>query len=331
MNAQISIVLPIYNVENYLNQCLNTIVGKHEELIEILLVDDGSTDSSGVIADQFANNYKNIKVYHKLNGGLSDARNYGLNQASGQYVFFLDSDDFVTQDALDIMLSTIADQELDIVLWDADLYDEDGKKADKNADYYHHMGVMPGFICSGKEVIEKQIEYRNDYVTTVWLGLYNRKFLLRNNLWFEKGLLHEDEMWSQKVLIAAEHIIYVNHALYCYRLRKNSIMHQANIDYSKNVSCLIYIFTSLMTYYEWKIEDDNFKRMLTGNVVKRFLHMIGRYEVSKYPELRKRINRKQLFLNANTKRDKLRAFVLMISISLYCKIMKNTRNRSLDY
>ncbi len=327
MDLQISVVVPIYNVEQYLQTCLQSIVGRHEDITEILLIDDGSTDSSGDIADSYAQKYPNVKAYHKQNGGLSDARNYGLSRARGKYVFFPDSDDFVKENTLDILLAQIAERDLDVVLWDADIYNEKGEKSAADSSYYHHAGAVSDCICTGTDVIKEQIAHRNDYVTTVWLGLYNRRLLLENNLWFEKGLLHEDEMWTQKVFIAAERVLYLNEALYCYRKRQNSIMRQADKNSSANIACLIYIHTSLMAYYDWKIDDAALKKMLKGNTVKRYLHMIGKYEVYKYPTLKKRIDRKQLFLNANTKKDKIRAFILMVNIRLYCvmnkKMMKN--------
>lgn len=321
MEILISIILPIYNVEKYLDDCMKMIIGRHENAVEIILVDDGSTDESGKIADLYADTYENVTVYHKQNGGLSDARNYGLLRAGGKYVFFLDSDDFVQENTVDILVPLVEKNELDIVLWDADIYDECGKKMDVDSSYYHHVGVQEKSICTGQNVIEAQLACRNDYVTTVWLGLYNRDFLIDHNFWFEKNLLHEDELWTQKVLIEADKVMYIDQALYCYRMRNNSIMRHSDKNYSRNIAALVYIYSSLMAYYDWKISDTEFRKKLKANTVKRYLHMIGKYHACQYPDLAKRINRKQIFLNAATVKDKIKSLLLLISMHVYCAVM----------
>lgn len=323
----LSIILPIYNVSKYLDDCMKSIIGKNEDLVEILLIDDGSTDDSGELADSYSICNKNVKTYHKKNGGLSDARNYGLMRARGEYVFFLDSDDFVKDEMIDILLAVLSTKKLEILLWDADIYDQYGIKMEVDSSYYHHISVEESILCTGQKIIERQLACRNDYVTTVWLGLYNRDFLINNNFWFEKGLLHEDEMWTQKVLIEAKKVMYINSDLYCYRMRENSIMRQLDKDHSKNIAALIYIYSSLLSYYDWKVYDDNFKKKLKGNTVKRYLHMIGKYQVYRYHHLAKKIDRKQLFLNAIGKKDKIRSLLLIINMHAYCIAMKCLRMR----
>ena len=322
MEVLLSIVLPVYNVAKYLDDCMKTIIGKNEDLVEILLIDDGSTDESGKIADLYASCNKNVKTYHKKNGGLSDARNYGLQRAKGKYIFFLDSDDFVKDEMIDILVEVLSTKDLEILLWDADIYDQYGNRMKADSSYYHHIGVKERTLCTGQKVIESQLACRNDYVTTVWLGLYNREFLINNNFWFEKGLLHEDEMWTQKVLIEAKEVMYINSGLYCYRMRENSIMRQMDKDYTRNIAALIYIHSSLLSYYDWKCIDENFKKKLKGNTVKRYLHMIGKYQVYRYRDLSKRINRRQLLFNATGKKDKIRALLLMTNMQVYCIAMR---------
>ncbi|MDY4576875.1 MAG: glycosyltransferase [Anaerobutyricum hallii] len=322
MSVLLSIVIPVYNVAEYIPYCLENIVNKNSNEIEIILVDDGSTDSSGTVIDEFANQYQNVISYHKANGGLSDARNFGLLKSSGKYVFFFDSDDFVTIDFISSIINTLKKDEYDAVLWDADIYDEHGKRMNVDSSYYHHTGLKDELVYTGKEVIEYQLQNHNDYVTTVWLGLYSRRMLIDNCIWFEKGLLHEDEMWTQKVFLASSKIKYLESAFYCYRKRSNSIMNPADKDWSRNIEALIYTFSSLPSFYDWAVKDESFKKKLKGNTTKRFLHMIGKYQLSRYPKLISRVNRRMLLLNANTLVDKIRAFILCLSVSLYCWIAK---------
>ena len=194
----------------YLDACMKTIIGKNEDSVEILLIDDGSTDDSGKIADLYAACNKNVKTYHKKNGGLSDARNYGLQRAKGKYVFFLDSDDFVKDEMIDVLVEALSMNDLEILLWDADIYDQYGNKMKVDSRYYHHMGVKERTFCTGQKVIESQLACRNDYVTTVWLGLYNRAFLINNNFWFEKDLLHEDYEWKLYYQLFCLYIMWQN-------------------------------------------------------------------------------------------------------------------------
>ena len=322
MEVLLSIIIPVYNVSEYIVPCLENILGKYEDIVEIILVDDGSTDQSGTIIDQYEKNHKNVRAYHKVNGGLSDARNYGFLRAKGNYVFFYDSDDFVTESFLETVVNLLNTDTVDALLWDADIYDESGQLLKIDSSYYHHRGLEEQLIYTGSELIEEQLDDHNDYVTTVWSGLYSRELLIHNNLWFEKDLLHEDEMWTQKVLLACNRVRYIKSPFYCYRRRQNSIMNPTGKNYSKNIEALIYIFSYLPLYYDLKVKDKEFKKKLKGNTTKRFLHMIGKYQLVKYPGLMTRVDRRKLLCDANTIKDKLRALILFINMRLYCRLAR---------
>ena len=126
MKKKISIIIPVYNVENYLRQCIESILEQEYEEKEIILVDDGSTDNSGSICDEYADKYENVLVIHKENGGLSDARNVGLAKAAGEYVLFVDSDDFVEENSLSPIVEIVNANPVDVVLLEAQKYYADG-------------------------------------------------------------------------------------------------------------------------------------------------------------------------------------------------------------
>ena len=107
MEPKISIIVPVYNVEQYLERCVESLINQTYKNIEIILVDDGATDNSGQLCDELAQRDPRIVVYHKVNGGLSDARNYGIDKASGDYIGFIDSDDFIDDDMYEVLLSNI--------------------------------------------------------------------------------------------------------------------------------------------------------------------------------------------------------------------------------
>ena len=131
--AKVSVIVPVYNVEKYLKQCLDSIVDQTLEDLEIVLVDDGSVDSSGTICDEYAKKDSRIEVIHKINGGLSDARNVGINRANGRYIGFVDSDDYIKEDMYEKLINLIKEYDADISI--CNLYDViDGKEYVRNKD-----------------------------------------------------------------------------------------------------------------------------------------------------------------------------------------------------
>ena len=320
-----SIIVPVYNVEKYLDRCVNSLIKSIYSLnnCEILLIDDGSTDSSSNIIDRYSNDYSYIKSFHKTNGGLSDARNYGLAMAKGEYVIFIDSDDEVNVKLFKDILMKMNDYHHDILLWDATIIDEKSKKIVSSLNYYYiHNGLDVNKIYSGTEVIDYQLSYSSDFVTTVWLGAYKKSFLLDNQLFFEKGLFHEDELWTIKVLLSSNKVCYLNSKAYLYRQRENSIMNRVDKDYSKNLHDIIFIYSSLYSYINWKLGSTSLAKKIKGNITKRYLHSIGRFYSSKSKDEVRRIDVKQIYNNSLRLVDKCRCILLKISPYLYSKISK---------
>lgn len=315
----ISVIVPIYNVEAYLAACVHSVTAsEHSDETEVLLIDDGSTDSSGALADALAAQYPQVSVFHKENGGLSDARNYGLQRATGRYVLFLDSDDLLPPGGLDRICAAAAREQADVLLWDAAIVDEAGAPLPDQGYAYRHDGLLPGQRGSGQALVYAQLKQRGDYPTTVWLGLYRRAFLLEHDLWFEKGLLHEDELWSQQVLVEAAEAVYLGDTLYLYRRRMNSIMRQQSRDHTRNLEALISIFNRLPEYYDARVADPALRRLMKANNTRRCLHHLAAFEISRYPALVGQVQRWALLQNAGTLKDRLRAALLLLSPKLYC-------------
>ena len=139
----VSIIIPVYNVENYLAECVDSILGQTFQDIEILLVDDGSSDASGQMADDYAARDKRVKVIHKENGGQSSARNAGMQIARGKYLYFCDADDYISRDAIEILYQIATKNDLDMVLFNADSFLDPGSARDtlsiqKAASYNHY-------------------------------------------------------------------------------------------------------------------------------------------------------------------------------------------------
>lgn len=328
---KVSIVVPIYNVEKYIDKCLNSLVKsiKNYDNIEILLIDDGSTDNSKKKINEYDKKYSFIKAFYKNNGGLSDARNYGLIKAIGDYVIFIDSDDEVDPILFNEIITKIEKSDSEVVLWDAMIIDENGKKNKSSLnDYYIHNGLKNSYIYSGIELINVQLKDHSDLVTTVWLGAYKKDFIIRRNLFFEKGLLHEDEMWTIKVFLNANKVEYINKKAYMYRQREDSIMNKQNKDYRKNVNDVIYIYNSLYSYINWISFQNIELNKLKGNISRRYLHALGKFDIYKYKREKKKINFNELFKNSIRTIDKIRCLILKISPYIYCKISKINGGKS---
>ncbi|MCR8746796.1 glycosyltransferase family 2 protein [Romboutsia lituseburensis] len=211
----ISIIVPVYNVEKYIHECIDSIINQTYSNIEIILVNDGSTDNSGNICEKYEKKDNRIKVVHKKNGGLSDARNVGIDISNGDYICFIDSDDWINLDMIENLYNLIIRYNADIAQSDyVEVYNKDSmsKNAIKEDIKFYNSNDMLECL------------YGEEYVKTVvvWNKMYKKE--LFNQIRFPKGKLHEDEFTTYKIIHKANMIIDSNLPLYYYRQRENSIM-----------------------------------------------------------------------------------------------------------
>lgn len=231
----VSIIVPIYKVEKYLNECLDSILGQTYRDLQIILIDDGSPDGCGAICDEYALRDDRIVVIHSQNGGLSAARNKGLALCEGDYVLFLDSDDYLEQNAVEVLHQTAEKDKLDILMYDSISFDETAadvpeteiKKYIRKNDY--------SSLQTGAEMFLEMV--RNDeYRSPVQYYFYNRKFIEKNDLIFHEGILHEDEEFNFFALLYAQRVKHIPDVLYHHRFRADSIM-GAKSTYKNTFSC----------------------------------------------------------------------------------------------
>ncbi|MCL1950266.1 MAG: glycosyltransferase [Turicibacter sp.] len=214
----ISVVIPIYNVENYIRQCLESVLAQTFIPLEILLVNDGTPDKSMEVIADLIDQHGQIKVIHKENGGLSEARNVGLALSKGEYVAFLDSDDYWAPNFLEVMHKNAQQFDLDVVCGSNTRVFEYGKQEIMKRD-----DALLGKLQAGSEFLLAQLQ-ANDYKMEVWDDLYRTAFLKENNLEFAVGLLHEDEEFTPRMLLKAKRVMAIANYGYMYRQRENSIM-----------------------------------------------------------------------------------------------------------
>lgn len=212
MDKLISVIVPIYNVEKYLTKCIESIINQTYENLEIILVDDGSPDNCPIICDEYAKRDSRVKVIHKKNGGLSDARNAGLDIATGEYIMFIDSDDFVEIDMMESMMNNMIDNNVDLVVCNIKyIYDNSEKvkynQKDKVLDKYEAMQ-----------------EYIKDGIVqaVAWNKLYKRNLI--NGMRYKVGKINEDEFFTYKIVDRINKIYYNSKPFYNYVQRNTSIM-----------------------------------------------------------------------------------------------------------
>lgn len=218
---KISIIIPVYNVLDFISECVNSVLNQTYKNFEILLVDDGSTDGSSQLCDEFGNKDNRIRVYHKKNGGLSDARNYGICRATGDYIIFLDSDDFWDDlDALKRLVERLLLTNPDVLSYS---YKKYYKSTNLTVNLFDNIEDMP-LSCNNKL---KQA----DYMTSKFLFIASacnkiiRTSLFDDALYFKSGVVSEDIEWCAKLLDKSKSLDFICENFYCYRQREGSITH----------------------------------------------------------------------------------------------------------
>ena len=276
----ISIIVPIYNVEEYLNRCLDSIVAQDYSDYEVLLIDDGSKDSSEDICLSYLEKYNNFYYYYKENGGLSDARNYGLNFAKGEYICFVDSDDYLREDYLSKLIDKAIQEKSDIVI--CDYYDK----------YDNHEVIRKGKVNKNNNIIK-------DYLLSppnAWNKLYKKTLFTKNNIRYPKGLFYEDLATTPILLTKARKISYIDEALYYYVQRQGSIMNQTS--YNKKNDDIFDVINIINEHYKKENIYEKYKEEFEYICITRLLHDYV-LRIYRYPEGEEGINKAISYMKNN--------------------------------
>lgn len=266
---KVSIIIPVYNVEQYLEECIDSMINQTYSNLEILLIDDGSKDNSGKICDMYSKKDDRIKVIHQVNGGLGNARNTGLDNATGDYIMFADSDDFFTPNACEVMLKEIENKDADYVignyqncteesvLWEKPIFDIDKYKNFKLSikDYKNSFYIMNSSVCN---------------------KIFRTSFLNKIGVRFEEGIPAEDALFSTYCFVRTKKVYYISDVMYLYRQRReaSSISMNCSFNYfqgiskaykliyenfkeNKEIGFYRYFYAKSMTYILYKFIDSN--------------------------------------------------------------------------
>jgi len=302
---KISIIVPVYKVENVLPRCVESLINQTYKNIEIILVDDGSPDNCPIICDEYAKKDKRIQVIHRENGGLSEARNSGLASVSGQYILFVDSDDYIELDTCEKFIDALKDDMPDIVV--GDYIEERENKAIPHV----HKEIETEKLYSAESYLQKAID-NEEMRIEAWLNLYKTSFWKGNGFLFRKNILHEDMQLMPQVFLSAKQIQYVNHPFYHYIIREGSIMNQNNRE--KRYQNVMEI------YSEWKvlidrIKNETLKATFSCFLAKCFMCSCAQLKVKK-PDY-SIISKKYLLKYSKNKKELLKAILFIVSPRIY--------------
>jgi glycosyltransferase involved in cell wall biosynthesis len=323
MGLKLSIIVPIYKVEQYLAKCVDSLLNQDlsPEEYEIVLVDDGSPDRCGEICDEYAANFINIKVFHRANGGLSAARNSGIDVAQGKYVQFVDSDDYLEPNVLKTLVTKIETDNLDILRFNYQNVNEQYKVFDPNKASKYDVDYCDN-VCSGLSFLTERLGFG----CYAWQFMIKRELL--NDCRFKEGIYFEDTEWTPRLLSKANRVTSTDFLVYNYLMRQGSIT--KSIDEKKKQKVLNDKFLLIDSMKEQMIQASD-KRWFEGIIAQTTLSIIG-YVCENYYGQRKQflyqlINRKVFPLSnyhANElARRKIR--IANVSPSLLCLLihMKN--------
>lgn len=237
---KLSVIIPVYNVSNYLNECLDSLILFNNDKAEIILIDDGSTDNSGQICDDYANKTDNIKVIHKKNGGLSSARNVGIEKATGEWITFIDSDDLVVPNYLNILLKSIDNSNSDLIFFKQKSFY--GSNIESNFTSFEKKKIHD--ILKEKALYYlTNLEYGNFAVTKI----YKQK--LFKKIRFPEGKSYEDIAIAYKIVDKANTFQCYDDYLYYYRQRNDSVSHsqKKNPETYIDAICFAYYFSQYLS------------------------------------------------------------------------------------
>ena len=253
MQDKISIVIPVYNVEKYLERCLQSVVNQTYQNLEIIVVNDGTKDNSQQIIDFFVEQDSRILPLIKENGGLSDARNYGLDYVTGKYIFFLDSDDYLELNAIELLYQRAIESKAELIIgYHNRIFENKPSWLEKNFKYQHHLNLeVPQSIFENKEIIVK-------ISNSAWGKLYKSELFLNTDIRYPKGLYYEDLATTFRILATGCKVIDIKENIYNYIIRSGSYMTNGN----RNIYDMFKIFDIVIEYYKNLNLHDDFKEEL---------------------------------------------------------------------
>ncbi len=281
--VDISVAVPVYNVEDYVAECIESVLANKNVKVEILCINDGSTDSSLKVVEELAAKHDCIKVVSQENSGLSATRNRAIRMAAGKYIYFLDSDDKIGEDALKKLFDCLEKENLDVLYFSGESFYETEQLAEEHKNYdtiYLRTGDYDS-CCSGLKLMGRLRE-QGDYAVSACVQIIRREFLLEHNIFFYEGIIHEDNLFTFQVLANAQRANCVNDVYFYRRVRESSIM-TTEVTH-RNLWGYYVSFREMMHYVnelEINPEEENIVSGVIRNTkwhVRRCFHLVNKEE-----------------------------------------------------
>lgn len=313
MKHKFSLIIPAYNVEKYIKKCLDSVLNQTYNNYEIIIINDGSTDNTSKILESYKSN-KKIKIINQENKGLSNARNTGVSNAKGDYILFIDSDDFIEKELLEILNKTIKDE--DLVRFQIRILDETNKiiKEYKEETFNNLNGIEAFNKLSKYNLVELAVCYA-----------YKKDTFLKNNYKFEEKTYHEDFGLIPYIIISSKKVTSINYIGYNYLQRKNSIMN--NTDYEKEIKKSNDVLKHYKNLIKWSqnIKGDLtiYKSFIANSVILKSLNL----KEKDYKNYIKKLKEYKVYddLLTNNKENKIKKILIKISPKLYYKIIRGLK------
>jgi len=301
-----SIIVPIYNTELYLNRCIDSIIQQTFKDIEIILVNDGSKDKSLQTCLDYMEKDNRIRIIHKKNEGLAETRNEGLKKAIGDYIIFVDSDDYIDNTACETFYDFLHDD------YQVDMIAAKHEIIKKKRKILKPL-VLVDDILTGIELLKIQLSAKT-YFCNVIRNVYNRRFLIDNQLYFKKGFLAEDVEWSPRVYLKARRVKTLDFAFYKNVQRKDSITNSK--DKTKFIEDVMFILNDFILFLQ-EIDDDDFKILFKNYIVNCFLNTYMMKKYYKKDGFNDLFDKKFLKDLPSTRHNKNRVILFSLSRKLY--------------
>lgn len=300
--VKISIVVPIYNTEMYLRECLDSVLKQNFIEYEIICINDGSTDGSLGILSEYQTRDARIKVITTENRGLSAARNTGVENAQGEYICYLDSDDMLAEDALSRIWKEIEKNKVDMLVYNAKLqYENQDMREKYNKDAYYTRCGEYETLSNGPDLLCAFLK-NNEFIETAWLMVLRRQFLNENKIVFYEKILYEDTIYAINCYIKARFVRYINQYNYIYRVRENSIMTKPVTHHNLKSRLVCY--------------DEILKTIYTENLSDKMQVVVQKYLTTFVDDIKhiaRVLNEKSDLLYSLSEREKLHLYSMGIS------------------
>ena len=299
-----SIVIPVYNVEKYLKKCIDSVINQKYKNIEIIIINDGSLDNSQQIIDYYVKKEKRIKAFIKKNGGLSSARNFGITKATGDYLMFLDSDDYFEEDLIFKINQILTKKEYDVLHFLLNIVTEDGELIRKEKQK-----------SIGEVSLEEILKY--EYIETAYSKVYKLDFWKKNNFLYTDKKIHEDFGLTPLILLSAKNMFVLNFYGINYVQRKGSIVNGATKN-QKRFEDMLYLYDQLINIINQKSFDEESKKIVLSFISNGILNNINLLDKTNKQKYIKEIKEREILgkIKKNTVKRKIKYIYLKLRFKI---------------